>query len=101
MSEAKPAVELANVLGRLLDGGSSQKNSKKKTSNAVPNRADNSKRRVNFYHQSGDYSHTADVRFLKSGRPHAGDVKRNTGNLGGVNWTLSEHDYHPDAPKGK
>jgi len=66
---------------------------------AVPDRGDNPKRRVNFYHQNGDYSHTADVRFLKNGRAHAGDVKRNTKNLGGVNWTASDHDYHPDAPK--
>ena len=66
---------------------------------AVPDRGENPKRKINFYHQSGKYSHSADVRYLKSGRPHAGDIKRNTKNLGGVNWALSTHDYNPDAPK--
>ena len=66
----------------------------------VPDRGDDPKRRINFYHQNGDYSHTAAVRWVgKNGtKPHAGDIKRNTKNLGGINWTLSSHDLHPDAP---
>ena len=70
------------------------------TTTAVPDRGDDPKRRLNFYKQSGEYSHTADVRWLKHGRPHAGDIKRNTRNLGGVNWSLPEHDNSPHAPKG-
>ena len=44
--DSKPAVELANVVGRLLDGG----NTKKKKSNSVPNRANN---RTKYYVTNG------------------------------------------------
>ena len=53
MSEFEPAVELANVVGRLLDGG----NTKKKKSNSVPNRADNPKRRVTVGKYDIEYGH--------------------------------------------
>jgi hypothetical protein len=44
--DSKPAVKLANVVGNLLDGG----NTKKKRSNAVPDRAN---KRTKYYVTNG------------------------------------------------
>jgi hypothetical protein len=69
---------------------------------AVPDRGDNPKRRVNFYHANGDHSHSADVRWLdpkgyRSGRPHGKELKKHMPNMGG--WALPEYDSNPKAPK--
>lgn len=66
----------------------------------VPNRAP--KRSVNFYDSNGDYSHSADVRWLepkgyRSGRPHGADLKKHMSNMG--EWAVPEFDNNPNAPK--
>lgn len=66
----------------------------------VPNRAP--KRTVNFYDAKGNYTHTADVRWLgpkgyRSGKPHGSDIKKNMDPMGG--WALPETDNNPNAPE--
>lgn len=68
----------------------------------VPDRGDNPKRKINFYHANGDYSHTADVRWLspkgyRSGQPHGSDLKKHMPNMGG--WAMPEYDNNPKSPK--
>lgn len=69
----------------------------------VPNRAGHPNRRpVNFYNAQGEYSHTADVRWLdpkgyRSGRPHGADMKKNLPPMG--EWAVPEYDNNPNAPE--
>lgn len=68
----------------------------------VPNRAKDPRRSVNFYDAQGGYSHTADVRWLdpkgyRSGRPHAGDLKKHMPKMG--EWAVPEFDNNPNAPQ--
>lgn len=49
----------------------------------IPDRGDNPRRKVNFY-SNDKFSHSADVRWVgkKNQKPHSGDIKKNTKNLG-------------------
>ena len=67
-----------------------------------PNRAKDPKRAVNFYNAAGEYSHTADVRWLepkgyRSGRPHGAELKKHIPSMGG--WSVPEYDTNPTAPE--
>lgn len=67
----------------------------------VPNRAP--KQSVNFYDAKGNYTHSADVRWLaprgyRSGRPHGSELKKHMSPMGG--WAVPEYDNNPNAPKG-
>ena len=55
----------------------------------VPDRANHPKRKVNFYDEKGNFSHSAEVRTVRktrkgvtSIRPHPGDIRENTKKLG-------------------
>jgi hypothetical protein len=60
---------------------------------AVGDRGDHPKRKVNFYDKAGQFSHSADVRWVgkKNQKPHAGDIKKNTKKLGGYHgWEVAD-----------
>lgn len=68
----------------------------------VPDRANDPRRKVNFYDAQGQYSHTADVRWLsprgyRSGRPHGSELNKHMPAMGG--WAVPEFDNNPNAPK--
>lgn len=57
---------------------------------------------INFYNAAGEFSHTADVRWLgpkgyRSGRPHGADLNKHMPAGGG--WAVPEYDNNPNAPK--
>ena len=70
-------------------------------SEAVPNRAKDPKRSpLNFYDAAGNYSHTADVRWVASRgaiQPHKSDLKKHQIPMG--EWAVPEYDNNPNAPE--
>jgi len=60
----------------------------------IPDRGDDPRRKLNFYNKEGQFSHSADVRYVGNlrKRPHAGDIKKNVKQLGGyTNWKIADN----------
>lgn len=79
----------ADDFGRKKPGG---EYTNRAVGNSVPDRANDKRRRVDFYTSQGDLSHSADVRIVgkKYKKPHQGDIDKNFKKSGGSRWEISE-----------